>query len=288
MPFLLYDPAVRVLRHIEYAEGGGRRNQLDIYLPREGTEHAPVLLQIHGGAWIISDKSHQAKPLMLHLAARGWICVATNYRLSPKAKFPDHLIDVKRALCWVKRNIADYGGDPNFVVATGGSAGGHLSSLLALTANDPEYQAGFEELDTTVQGCVPFYGVYDFTNLYGHHPDDGMEKFLEKMVMPRSRAESPEEWERASPIHRVSDAAPPFCVIHGANDSLASVADARKLAELLREKSRAPVVYAELPTAQHAFEVFHSPRTRDVVHGVELFLARLYSDYLALSPDRSP
>src|SRR5207247_1142933 len=60
--------------------------------------------------------------------------------------------------------MAEYGGAPAFVVATGGSAGGHLASLVALTANDPEYQPGFETVDTSVRGCVPFYGVYDFTN----------------------------------------------------------------------------------------------------------------------------
>ena len=94
-------------------------------------------------------------PLMYHLAARGWVCVAANYRLSPRATFPDHLIDVKRALAWIKRHGAEYGADPDFVVVTGGSAGGHLAALVALTANDPEYQPGFEDVDTTVQALRP-------------------------------------------------------------------------------------------------------------------------------------
>ena len=93
--------------------------------------------------------------------------MTANYALSPKATFPDHLIDVKRALAWVKEHIAEYGGDPGYVVISGGSAGGHLSSLAALTPNRPEYQPGFEAVDTTVQACVPFYGVYDFTNRDG-------------------------------------------------------------------------------------------------------------------------
>ena len=80
------------------------------------------------------NKHEQALPLMNHLAARGWVCVAANYRLSPRATFPDHLIDLKRALAWIREHIAEFGGDPGFVAATGGSAGGHLSSLLSLTA----------------------------------------------------------------------------------------------------------------------------------------------------------
>ena len=71
---------------------------------------------------------------------------------------------MKRALAWVKDNIADHGGDPDWVAITGGSAGGHLCSLAALTPNDPQFQPGFEDADTSVTAAVPFYGVYDWTN----------------------------------------------------------------------------------------------------------------------------
>ena len=70
---------------------------------------------------------------MSHLAELGWVCVSINYRLSPKQSWPDHIVDVKRAIAWVEDNIADYGGDPEFIAVTGGSAGGHLSALAALT-----------------------------------------------------------------------------------------------------------------------------------------------------------
>ena len=102
---------------------------------------APVLLQIHGGGWTIGNKRQQALPLMMHLSRRGWVCVAANYRLSPRATFPDHLIDVKQALRWIRENIAEYGGDPGFVAITGGSAGGHLSALAALTGESPRVPA---------------------------------------------------------------------------------------------------------------------------------------------------
>ena len=89
-----------------------------------------------------------------------------------------------------------------------------------------------------------------------------------------------EEFEKASPLHRVHAGAPPFFVIHGTHDSLAPVEEARQFVEVLGKTSRAPVAYAELAGAQHAFEVFHSKRTAHVVQGVDRFLAWVYSGYL--------
>ena len=280
VPFLLFDREVQVTRGIQYAPGAGRRHQLDVYAPRLGVREAPVLLQIHGGGWVIGDKREQALPLMNHLAARGWVCVAANYRLSPRATFPDHLVDLKRALRWIRENIAEFGGDPRFVAASGGSAGGHLSSLLALTAGDPEYQPGFEEVDTSLRACVPFYGVYDLTDHYGLQAQPGIDSFFGRVVMKKRFAEEPDAFRKASPMHRIHADAPPFFVIHGSHDSLASVEEARHFAKLLRETSKAPVAYAEIPGAQHAFEVFHSRRTAHVARAVGRFLGYVYSQYL--------
>lgn len=261
----------------------GRRNHLDVYKPTDGADDVPrpILFQIHGGGWTIGQKDQQALPLMYHLAARGWLCVAANYRLSPRATFPDHLIDVKRALAWIKQHAAEYGGDPAFVVVTGGSAGGHLAALVALTANDPEYQPGFEEVDTTVQGCVPFYGVYDFLDRHGVRGKASMAPFLERLVMKSSPETHRDAWERASPIARVHADAPPFFVIHGTHDSLAYVEDTRHFVNALRKVSRQPVVYAELPGAQHAFDVFHSRRSAFAVDAVTRFVERLRADDVA-------
>jgi acetyl esterase/lipase len=280
-PFRFRDPGVRVVGDLAYAPEHGHRGLLDVYVPSAGASRAPVLFQIHGGGWMIGEKRQQALPLMMHLARRGWVCVSANYRLSPKATFPDHVVDCKRALRWIRDHVAEHGGDPDFVVVTGGSAGGHLSSLLALTANDPAFQPGFEEADTRVEGCVPFYGVYDFTNAYGTQPDDGILKMLERFVMKRPFATHRDEYEQASPMHRIHAGAPPFLVIHGTHYSLAPVAEARVFVELLRKTSRAAVGYVELPAAQHAFEVFHSPRTSHVIQAVDRFLASLYSEYLS-------
>ena len=272
-PFLLFDPEVRRYGGFPYAPDHGFRGELDVYRPRRGVSGAPVLLQIHGGGWVISQKRHQALPLMLAMARAGWVCVAPNYRLSPAATFPDHLVDLKRALAWVRRNIADFGGDPERVAVTGGSAGGHLSALMALTANDPAYQPGFEDVDTSLVAAVPFYGVYDFTDSFGCKPYPGMERFIERAVLKRPLATHREQWEKASPLYRIRTDAPPFFVLHGTHDSLTPVEEARVFVDLLRKTSRSPVAFAEIPGAQHAFEVFHSLRTDHVVRSVERFLA---------------
>ena len=230
-----------------------------------------MLVQVHGGAWVIGNKDQQALPLMAHLADAGWVCVAINYRLSPRATWPDHIVDVKRALAWVKEHIAEFGGDPEYVAITGGSAGGHLASLAALSANAPEFQPGFEDVDTSVVAAVPFYGVYDWTNRDGTGRAD-MEDMLHRLILKVSREEAPDVWDRASSMSWVGPDAPPFFVIHGANDTLVPVEQARSFVRMLRGESKEPVAYAELPGAQHAFEVFQSPRTSYTSAAVLRFL----------------
>lgn len=271
-PFALRNPDVEWIRNLPYADGH-ERHVLDVYRPAGGCANAPVLLQIHGGGWMLGNKHEQALPLIYHLAQRGWVVVTPNYRLSPKARFPDHLVDCKRALAWVRRNITAYGGDPDFVAVTGGSAGGHLTALVALTANDARLQPGFVEVDTSVAAAVPFYGVYDFTDRYGLKASgDAMVRWLEKTVMPCSPSTDPGLWDLASPIAQVRPDAPPFFILHGTHDSLASVDEARHFAERLRAVSVSPVVYAELPGAQHAWDIFRSVRAMESVHAVSRFL----------------
>jgi acetyl esterase/lipase len=271
--------------HRDYAHDGdipygdhGPANHLDIWrrqdLDRNG--RAPVLIQVPGGAWATGNKRGQAHPLMSHLTELGWICVSINYRLSPRSTWPDHIVDVKRAIAWVKEHVADYGGDPDFVAITGGSAGGHLSALAALTANEATLQPGFEDVDTAVQAAVPFYGVYDFTRSDSAlHPM--MVPFLERLVVKQSREDFPAVYAAASPITHAGADAPPFFVLHGRNDSFIPVEQARAFTRRLREVSVAPVVYAELPMAQHSFDIFGSARAAHAAVAVEQFLAEIYS-----------
>lgn len=279
-PFRFKRSGVRLHSHISYSDAG-RRNLLDIYHPHEPRKGGfPVLLQVHGGAWMIGEKEQQALPLMYHMAERGWLCVAINYRLSPRAAFPAHIIDVKKAIAWIKKNIAQYGGNPDFIAITGGSAGGHLSSLAALTPNREEWQPGFEQDDTTVQAAVPFYGVYDFIDRNAIRPEMSMEKMIADRVMQCTLDQNRQLWEDGSPLSHVSADAPPMFVIQGTHDSLVWVEEARVFVSALQAVSSQPVAYAELPGAQHAFEIFHSVRTDHTVHAVGHFLEWTHAQWL--------
>ncbi len=273
-PFNFSDDGVRVIRDIAYSDAG-KRGRLDIYLPsdQDALADAPVLLQVHGGAWTIGEKHQQGRPLMNQMAAKGWVCVAINYRLSPRDGWPAHIVDVKRAIAWVKEHIADYGGNPDYIAITGGSAGGHLASLAALTPGDAAFQPGFEDADTRVQAAVPFYGVYDFAGSTGLRSATEMrDGFLGPRVMKSSWDESPGLYEAASPILRITPDAPDFFVLHGELDTLASVDQARLFVEALRRTSKQSVVFAELPGAQHAFDIFHSIRSEHAIRAVDRYL----------------
>ncbi len=283
-PFAFAHPEVRAIRNLEYGPAlpgdKGGRNRLDLYLPvaAKPGDRRPVLLQVHGGAWIIGDKREQGRPLMNRLAARGWICAASNYRLSPAATMPDQIIDVKRAIAWLRAHVAEYGGDPDFICITGGSAGGHLSSLAALTAGDPRFQPGFENADTRLAACVPFYGVFDFLDRAGDRRFGKMSDALGPRIFKCKPEENFELWDSVCPIARIHEEAPPFFVIQGSHDSLVFSEEADRFVGLLREKSRNPVLHVELPGAQHAFELFHSPRSAHAVHAATAFLEWVHAN----------
>jgi len=287
-PFPIRHPDVERIRDITFRRVGGLNLKLDVYRNRRRPVRCPTILQVHGGAWVVGSKNEQGLPLMHHLAARGWTCISANYRLSPHATFPEHLIDLKRAIGWVREHAESYGADPDFLVVTGGSAGGHLASLLALTPNDPRYQPGFEHLDTSVQACVSFYGVYDFTNRYGTWHHEALADLLENQIMKASVEEDRDRYEQASPMSRIHSEAPPFFIVHGELDTLVPIEEARRFASDLRDRSKEPVAFAEIPGAQHAFELFPSLRSVYVVHGVERFLAHCYSRYLAATGAAEP
>jgi acetyl esterase/lipase len=262
---------------ISYGDAGPR-NLLDIWrrpdvVPGSG---APVLLQIPGGAWVAGNKRGQAHPLMSHLVERGWVCVSITTRLSPRSTWPDHIVDVKKAIAWIREHIAEYGGDPDFIAVSGGSSGGHLTALAALTANDPKLQPGFPDVDTSVQAAVPLYGVYDWSD----RTETGGATFLphvQRNIIKAQWGDDPTPFREGSPIERVHPDAPPFFVIHGINDSFGpSIVQPRAFVPRLRAVSKQVVAYAEVPDAQHAFDTFSSPRSITAAEAVGRFLGYCY------------
>ena len=255
---------------------GGRTHLLDIWrrpdLP--AGHRAPVLIQVPGGGWSINDKRGQAYPLMSRMAELGWICVSINYARSPRNAWPAHIIDVKRAIAWVRDNIADYGGDPEFIAITGGSAGGHLSSLAALTAGDKRFQPGFEDADTSVHAAAPHYGVYDLTDHDAMHPL--MLPLLEHVVMQTRFHDDPQMFADASPALRAHRGAPPFFILHGRDDAVVPRSQAHGLRDALRRAGARTVAYAEIPNAHHAFDTIATLRCQLSAEAVATFLGIVY------------
>lgn len=244
-------------------------NLLDVWrdplLPADA--RAPVLLQIHGGAWSSGSKAADAHPLMAHMVERGWVCVSVDYRLGPAERWPAQIVDVKRALAWTRAHIAEHGGDPDRIAITGGSSGAHLAALAALTPG--AWQPGFPDADTSVAAAVCLYGIYDLTS------DDGsgtLDELLAETMMPTALGEDAHPYVAASPAARVHPDAPPFMVLHGSADAIVVPAQSRAFVSRLRAVSQAPVVHAELAHAQHGFDLVPTPRTLAAVRAIAAFL----------------
>lgn len=264
-------------RGVKYAEAeDGTNLRLDVYRPADDdpTDDIlhPAVIQVHGGGWLAGSRYEQGIPLLNHLASIGWVGFNVDYRLSPEATWPAQIVDVKRAIAWVRENAAELGIDPEMICITGGSAGGHLTALAALTPGAPEFQPGFEEADTSVAAAVPFYGVYDMTNANGHYYPELNDWVFEKVVFKEPLAGNEEHYRAASPMHRIHADAPPFLVIHGDRDTLVPVGDARDFVEAMRATSRERVLYVELADAEHAFDLWPSERTARISEAIGRFL----------------
>lgn len=242
---------------------------LDIYRSPQAAAPMPVLVYVHGGSWRGGNPHNSGRSMLHDLARAGWAVATIRYPLSPAATFPDHLIGVKRAIAWIRTAGAERGFDGDRIAIAGGSAGGHLASLAALTAGRRELQPGFEDVDTSVAACVPLYAIFDLVNRNGARWDWPL---IPRDVMKARVADDPERYALASPLDQVGPHAPPFLVVHGASDSLVPPREAHIFVDALRRVSCEPVDYLEVVGAQHAFDAIASVRTRAVVTRIHSFL----------------
>jgi acetyl esterase/lipase len=149
--------AHKLTASIPYADPADQRQVLDVYAPPDA-KNCPVIFWIHGGGWVVGDKSEvQEKPRAF--TEHGFVFVSTNYRLLPKVEMGTLVQDVAKALGWVHKNIARYGGDPNRIFVMGHSAGAQLSALLC---TDERYLKAENVSFDSLKGCVPVDGdTYD-------------------------------------------------------------------------------------------------------------------------------
>jgi acetyl esterase/lipase len=269
LPLPVRHPEVERTRNVVYASAGGVDLKLDVYRRRDRPSGCPTLLQIHGGAWILGSKNEQGIPLMVELASHGWVCVSADYRLSPRATFPDHLVDLKRAIRWIREHAAEYGADPDFLVVTGGSAGGHLAALVALTGNEPSTSPASSRSTPRWRDASP--STASTTSPTG--TESGVMRASAAARAPRHEGAARGRSggvEKASPMARVRPGAPPFFVIHGTHDTMVPVAEARHFCEVLRQAGagrlrRIPA--RSTPSAPVAAQLVRHPRRRALPRG---------------------
>lgn len=206
--------------------------------------------------------------MIKEMARRGWIVAAADYPLIPAATYPDQIVALQEALRWLRDHAEAHAIDPAAIFVTGGSAGAHLASVLALT--DGASAWSLRRLDEpTVAGAVVFYGIYDMLNRNGARDDW---PFIARDVLKADPVHEVERFRAASPIDLVSHEAPPFLVVHGDADSLVPIAESEHFVDALREDSTSSVSFLAVPGATHAFDAVPSLRTQNVVSGVAAWL----------------
>lgn len=263
LQFPFHPRDMQLVKNVVY--GPLERQRLDVWRMSTTPLHAPVVLYIHGGSWMMGNKREQGRPMLHEFVRRGWIAVVPNYRLAPRHPWPAQIEDVTRSLAWVKKNAATYGGDPERVVVAGGSAGGQLAALLALSEHDPTWRPTdvTDVTDWSVRGAMPFYGVLEMTGdeASWRGLGRGLRSLLEHRIVQVPYEGNEPLYCAMSPLDRIEADAPPFFVVQGRNDTLVDVHVARDFVDRFRAMAAAPIYYVELPFTQHAFDISASPRT---------------------------
>jgi acetyl esterase/lipase len=263
--------------------GSHPRQVLDVFRPK-GVANAPVVLFVHGGAWMFGDKNLFGlyRSVGRFLASHGIVAVLINYRLSPEVKYPAHVQDLARAFAWTRRNIAKYGGDPDRIALCGHSAGGHLVALLATDPtylNDPEL--GLKAADrAAVRGVAAICGLYEIPTpsrlnalsaallptllVAGAPPEPSTHaaRFSAGDLLRPVFGDDLKVREQASPLAHVHKGLPPFLVLY-AERELPLLADmARQFARALREVGDS-VELERIPDCHHNFILFRLSRPGD-------------------------
>lgn len=251
---------VKAYRDIVYQQLPGYRPQIvDIYVPATPGPH-PLILYIHGGGWVGGHTRHSGAladfpKALASLAAEGFTVASLEYRLADEANFPAQLQDSNAAIRFLRAHAADYRIDPKRVGVWGGSAGGHLAALTAVTCKDTalDPKAGN---DGCVQAAATWYGVFDFTALGGGRDGAGQRLLGCNGPCPADRLAA------VSPVTHIDGRDPPFLLIHGEDDKVVPVSQSR-LGEAALKKAGVPVAAIYIPGVDHSFIGKTAEATRD-------------------------
>jgi len=253
--------------------------RLDIYLPDAGEGPFPVILSIHGGAFMGCDKADMQVLAMLEGLQRGYAVAALNYRLSGEAQFPALVHDVKAAVRWVRAHAAEFGLDEGRIAAWGGSAGGYLSSMLGTSAGVAaleDLSLGNPDQPSHIQAVVDWFGPTNFLKMdeqlvaAGMPPVKGQEhngpQSPESLLLGGPIPEIPERVQAANPETYIHQGAPPFLIQHGTRDAVVPAQQSVEFAEKLRQTLGERQVTLELlEGAEHGDPQFEAPEKVDRV-----------------------
>ncbi|MBO8157305.1 MAG: DUF1992 domain-containing protein [Bacillaceae bacterium] len=228
--------SVQLIKNIPYTEKDRYTNRLDLAVPADASEKLPVIIFVHGGGWQDGDKSWPlGKKSLKFFAEKGCVSVSMNYRLSQEATFPAQLVDVKRAIIWLKEHAPDYHIDPERIGIWGHSSGGHLAAMAGLVEDDE-----LENLNVNrkhngkVHAVVASAAPTDLKSMGGWHDraDSPESKLIGNTV-----ADHHDLANQASPLHYVHQNHPPFLLIHGEKDNIVPASQADILYEALHDVS---------------------------------------------------
>jgi len=215
---------------IEYGTGGERKLQLDLYLPKGRTKATPAIIFIHGGAWK-SGKRSDMKFYCVKFAEKGYVTATITYRLMGEACFPAAVHDVKCAVRWLRANADKYQVDPAHIVASGNSAGGHLSMMIGYSDDSSrEGSGGNNNVSSRVCAVVNFYGPTDLTTDFAKK-----QELVEEFIGGKTFDEAPDAYKLASPLFHLTRDDPPTLIFHGTIDSVVPIAQADILVKKLKE-----------------------------------------------------
>jgi acetyl esterase/lipase len=189
--------------------------KMTVYVPKQPGSY-PCILDIHGGGWA-KRQVESDKPMMERLAQRGYVTAIIAYRLSTTSKYPAALHDCKSAIRTLRANAKEWHIDPDRIGCIGGSAGGHLSGMLAMTSGLKEFEGDgpHQEHSSSVKAAIVMAATQD---LFAANKDKTAEAVLAFLGV--RAAENEALYRQASPIHHVRPGVPPTIFIEGEKDQL--------------------------------------------------------------------
>ncbi|MEQ1677140.1 MAG: pectinesterase family protein [Chitinophagaceae bacterium] len=261
-------------KDISYSKTKERELMLDVFYPkkRSATKSAAILF-IHGGGWRSGNKAMHY-PLLQALAARGYVCITPEYRLSTEALYPAGVYDIKTAIRWVRKNAAKYNIDVNKIIAAGHSAGGELAAFMGATNNNPVFEGKgeYKKYSSVVNALIDLDGTLAFIHPESGEGDDSKRISSATYWFGYSKTENPELWKQAAPLTHVGKHTPPVQFI---NSSVARMHAGREdFISILNQNN----IYSEVRTFEgspHTFLLFH-PWFDSTVNYIDQFCKKIF------------